>query len=137
MTPTFSTSYRAVELDRFTCYLDCMLSKTPTQISRLGFEGIQITWSDGHENKISSEVLRKNCPCAGCKEARGDQTHAKPLTGKKSLLKIVESSRDEELRLEKIWQVGGYALGMEWGDGHQTGIYTYLYLEELGKLGAV
>jgi DUF971 family protein len=70
------------------------------------------------------KISEKTAPVLNARK-RGDTTHSKPLTGKKSLLKIVESSKDEEIRLESIWSVGNYALGVKWGDGHSTGIYTY------------
>ncbi len=108
------------------------MAVVPIQIERKQAEGIEITWSDGSTHALSSKVLRTNCPCAGCKEARGDTTHQTPLTGKKSLLKVISSSRDEELRLQRIWAVGQYALGMEWADGHANGIYTFELLRELG-----
>ena len=103
----------------------------PTEIRRLGPQGISIRWADGITNTISCEKLRKNCPCATCKELRGDTTHSKPLTGKISSLKIVDSSKEEEIRLEEIWGVGQYAIGMKWGDGHNSGIYTFDTLRAL------
>ena len=33
--------------------------------------------------------------------------------------------------LDKIAVVGRYALNPVWGDGHESGIYTYQYLREL------
>lgn len=105
----------------------------PVECKRLGGDGIALTWSDETTQQISSKTLRENCPCAGCKERRGDTSHAKPITGKPGSLKIVESSLDEELRLDQIWAVGQYAIGFRWGDGHDTGIYTYQLLYELGK----
>ncbi len=110
----------------------------PTEIKRIADpspdkNGLEITWSDGIKNTLFSEVLRKNCPCAVCKEKRGDDSHSQPLTPKKSMLKVVDSSKEEELKLEKIWQVGQYAVGLLWGDGHQTGIYTFQYLRELAE----
>lgn len=108
------------------------MDEKPKEFRRLGPSGLRITWSDEVVHEIASLKLRQNCPCATCKEARGDTTHSMPLTGKKNLLKIVESSREEETALEEIWPVGQYALGMKWGDGHQTGIYTYTLLRSLG-----
>ncbi|MDH3844956.1 MAG: DUF971 domain-containing protein, partial [Myxococcales bacterium] len=35
------------------------------------------------------------------------------------------------LDLEDIQQVGNYAVRLVWGDGHQTGIYSYRFLREL------
>ena len=101
-----------------------------TEIKRLE-HGVSLTWADGLTKTLPSDQLRLQCPCAGCREARGDTTHAKPLTGKKSSLKILTASRDEETMLKNIWAVGNYAVGVEWGDGHSSGIYTYDYLREL------
>ena len=105
----------------------------PVEIKRNGEEGVVIRWSSGEETTLVSEVLRKNCPCAECKEKRGDTTHAKPLTGKpaKRSLMVIQNSIDTELALKEIWGVGNYALGMTWGDGHNSGIYTFSYLREL------
>lgn len=104
---------------------------SPTHIQRLGTEGVRITWSDSAVQELSSEVLRRACPCAECREKRGDESHARPLTGKKRSLQIVESSIKEELELTGIWGVGQYAIGMKWGDNHDSGIYTFDYLRSL------
>ena len=102
-----------------------------TEIKRSD-HGVSLAWADGLRQSIPGEKLRIQCPCAGCREARGDTTHAQPLTGKKGSLKIITASREEETKLKSIWAVGNYAVGMEWVDGHNTGIYTYEYLRELG-----
>ncbi|MCB0325521.1 MAG: DUF971 domain-containing protein [Bdellovibrionales bacterium] len=104
----------------------------PTEIKRLGTSGIQVTWSTGAVHKISSETLRRHCPSATSRAQQGDESHQKPLTGR-SVLKVVEHTKDEQLRLQQIWAVGNYALGMEWGDGHNSGIYTYDLLFQLGS----
>jgi ATP-binding protein involved in chromosome partitioning len=103
----------------------------PREIKRRGTDGLDITWSDGEVQGLSSTTLRQLCPCAECKEKRGDSSHAKPLSPKKRALRIVESSIDEELRLTQVWAVGNYAIGMRWGDGHDSGIYTFEYLRSL------
>ena len=107
----------------------------PIEIKRLGTTGIRIQWDNGSECSLNSEALRRACPCASCREARGEGSHEKPISppAKKSLLTVVSNSRDEELRLDNIWAVGQYAIGMQWGDGHTTGIYTYDYLHYLGE----
>ena len=104
----------------------------PREIRRNGSAGLAITWADGSVSKIPSESLRRQCPCAECREKRGDSTHAKPLTGKKRSLNIVESSIEQEVELLEIWPVGQYALGMRWADGHDSGIYTFELLRSLG-----
>lgn len=104
----------------------------PLEIRRLGASGVRIQWSDGVCLDYSSRLLRTNCPCATCRERRGDDSHAAPLTPKKSsLLRIVEASADTELSLERIWSVGNYALGLAWADGHDTGIYPFDLLRKI------
>ena len=97
----------------------------------MGSAGLLITWSDGVQSELSSEQLRRNCPCAGCREMRGDESHAKPLTGKKRSLTVIQSSLQQELELVEVWGVGQYAVGMRWADGHGSGIYTFDYLRAL------
>jgi DUF971 family protein len=104
---------------------------TPLEIKRLDIKGIKITWSDGVIQELPSSTLRKNCPCAGCRELRGDQSHSKPLTAKRRSLMIVENTIEQELALEEIWGVGQYAIGLRWADGHSSGIYTFEYLRGL------
>jgi DUF971 family protein len=157
----------------------------PTEIKREEENGIIVQWSDGNSMPLSGEMLRENCPCAYCKEARGDTSHARPLSVTKdnvttpdasfssesnahavhthqalsqtrastekqdelsldmkkkyqkspasSLLKIVKSEpKEEQIKIKKIWSIGQYAVGIEWGDKHNTGIYTFEYLRELG-----
>ena len=107
------------------------MSIKPLEIRRTGPGGISIIWPDKIESHIDSEKLRLNCPCAECKMRRGEDTHSSPLTPKKSLLTIIEHAKDEEIRLEAVWGVGQYAIGIRWGDGHETGIYTFQLLKEL------
>jgi DUF971 family protein len=103
----------------------------PVEIRRISDSGVRISWSDGLIQELSSDILRRNCPCAGCRDARGDDTHAKPLTGKKRSLAIVQNTLEQELSLVEIWAVGQYAIGLRWADGHDSGIYTFDYLRTL------
>jgi len=109
---------------------------SPIRVERVASDSLRLQWRDGSESTLSSEALRLNCPCAECKEKMGDSSHQTPLTpSKPTLLRVIESSREEEVRLEKIWPVGNYAIGVQWGDGHKTGIYTFKYLHELSFKG--
>jgi ATP-binding protein involved in chromosome partitioning len=105
--------------------------KVPSAIKRDPQQGLFITWNSGEVSLMTREVLRKECPCAECKMKRGEDTHSSPLTPKKSLLKVVEHTSEQALTLERIWMVGNYALGIAWGDGHDSGIYTFDYLAQL------
>ena len=103
----------------------------PTTIKRFD-DQLSIQWNDGSSALIPATTLRNSCPCAGCKEQRGDTTHSQPLTGRKSLLKVIDHAAKESLNLTEVWAVGSYAVGMRWLDGHDTGIYPYGLLWELG-----
>jgi len=83
-----------------------------------GARVFEITWADGHKSAYPHEILRGFCPCATC---QGHSGTIRFLAG-----------GDQELR--QIEQVGNYALGLTWGDGHSSGIYSFRYLRALGQL---
>ncbi len=93
--------------------------------------GLEITWQDGECFLLPSSLLRLHCPCAECKEKRGEQTHHTPLTPKKVSLNIIKSSLAEETDLESVWGIGNYAVGIRWGDRHDSGIYSFELLNLL------
>ena len=98
--------------------------------------GLEVVWSDSQTASISAKALRDSCPCATCEEQRGKQTHANPLGSPRvgrALLQVVSATRDEGYELTKVWGVGNYAVGIAWGDGHDSGIYSYPILRELSK----
>jgi DUF971 family protein len=111
---------------------------SPVKLKRLKSDSgtglaLSITWSDGNTTRLSAAVLRDNCPCATCDEQRGGQTHANPLGSPrgKGLLKVVNSTAEEGYDLQQIWGIGNYAVGIQWGDGHNSGIYSFKILKEL------
>lgn len=113
------------------------MNPVPIEIRRLGTDGLSITWSDESSAHITSDVLRKHCPCAECKMKRGEDTHSTPLTPKKSLLTVIEHTREESISLQSVAPVGQYAISIAWGDGHDSGIYTYSLLYSLSKTGRI
>lgn len=94
----------------------------PASIQKIGTE-LAIAWSDGLESYIPQEVLRRKCPCAACSgepDVTGYVGKPSPIYGKGSF-ELME------------WQtVGGYAIRPRWGDGHNTGLYSYAFLRSLG-----
>ncbi len=89
---------------------------TPTEVHRRVEEReLGVEWSDGHSGSYSFDYLRGWCPCAAC-QGHGRGKH------------FVEGQNSD---LDKISLVGNYALQMHWGDGHETGIYSYSYLRQL------
>lgn len=93
---------------------------------------ISVEWSDGSVTTIEAAPLRRACPCASCREERGEGQHDKPIrrTGKMSL-RVIEHTASESTAIEAIKPVGNYALNIIWRDGHSTGIYPYGLLREL------
>jgi DUF971 family protein len=91
----------------------------PRKIQRTSPSEITITWDDGHTSVYTLERLRDNCPCATCNEYR-ETTSA--------LLPLYEEGK---YSLTAVHQVGSYAVQLRWGDGHDTGIFTFEYLRSL------
>lgn len=86
---------------------------TPTEVRRLAEAGkLHIRWNDGSEDELDLKYLRGWCPCAGCQGHGGE-------------MNFVEADNTD---LVEINLVGNYALGLVWGDGHDTGIYSYRHL---------
>jgi DUF971 family protein len=86
---------------------------------------LAIRWNDGGECFISLKDLRRHCPCAGCK---GEVDVMGNLYKGPEIQLGVDS-----FRLVRIVPVGGYALQPAWGDGHNTGLYSFEYLRALGE----
>ncbi len=85
-----------------------------------GSRTFEITWADGEKSTYPHEILRGFCPCAGCQGHSGS----------------IKFQSGANLELREIEQVGNYALGLTWGDGHNSGIYSFRYLRTLGELVA-
>jgi DUF971 family protein len=88
----------------------------PVNLQPIGNE-LAVKWDDGSESYIPLEKLRRCCPCAGCQ-------------GEKDILGNVYKNPEHPLssdafRLQRIVQVGGYAIQPVWADGHATGLYSF------------
>ena len=93
----------------------------PTNVQVIGSE-LAIQWKDGAESYLHLEPLRRACPCASCGGEPDVLGHViRPhVTYSPSSFELVG------------WNlVGGYALQPRWNDGHNTGIYSYVYLRRL------
>ena len=87
--------------------------------------GLTISWSDGAAHFLPVAVLRRHSPSADQRELRA-QLARNPLTV------LPSSPSSGPLRAEAVEPVGHYALRIRFSDGHDTGIYTWRYLRELG-----
>ncbi len=84
-----------------------------------------IEWRDGVSHSIGFASLRRSCPCAGCRGELG-------RPGRFQLDPELHPGEDE---LADIELVGNYGVRTVWQDGHDTGIYRYELLRELGERG--
>jgi DUF971 family protein len=73
-----------------------------------------LVWPDGHQAQLSLMELRLNCPCADCRTRRDAGEAPWPRAGS-----------PEPLRLLDARLVGAYGIGLEWNDGHNTGIFSW------------
>ena len=91
--------------------------------------GMDIEWKDGHRSSYPFPYLRNACPCALCedernKEGRKPGDPAKPVAGALPMFKAMA-------RPTEVEAVGKYAIRFTWNDGHQHGIYSWLFLREV------
>ncbi len=93
----------------------------PREIKQEGDSGLRITWADDCVCLYTAAELRRACPCAQCVNEWTGQRVLKP------------EAISEELTIADINIVGRYALNFRWSDGHETGIYSFRYLRELGE----
>jgi len=83
-----------------------------------------IQWGDRHRSVYPFDLLRRECPCAVCREAGHVDTN--------DPFKVVTSTvRPGEVTITSAEQVGRYAVRFEWSDAHNTGIYSYDYLRAI------
>ncbi len=94
----------------------------PVALSKEGAERLIIEWNDGHRSTYTWKHLRKNCPCAGCREERFQP--ADPF-------RILKPSELAPLAPVSMTPIGYYAYKITWSDGHDSGIYTFETLRDL------
>lgn len=99
----------------------------PTKLELAAPERLRITWSDGMVREYVVRDLRDKCPCATCREKRNGPPP--PATA----LPILSAAEAAPLRIAAMNPVGRYAYGIEFSDGHDTGIFTLESLRELGQ----
>jgi DUF971 family protein len=98
------------------------MSPWPTEI-RLSKDRrtLQIAFDDGTSHALSAELLRVESPSA---EVQGHgPSQKKTVPGK------------AEVEILKVEPIGHYAVKLTFDDMHDTGIYGWDYLRELGETG--
>jgi ATP-binding protein involved in chromosome partitioning len=93
---------------------------TPVGIAQDGPRALRIEWRDGHVSRYAVRDLRLACRCARCV----DEHTGRPL--------LVAEGVPEDVRPVRVSPVGRYAIQITWTDGHDSGIYSFEYLRDLG-----
>ena len=97
-----------------------MTDRTPTEIKlRSRSRVLAVTFSDGQHFDLPFEYLRVHSPSA---EVKGHGPGQEVLVRGK-----------EQVGIKAIEPIGQYAVRLVFDDGHDTGLYTWAYLYELGS----
>jgi len=81
-------------------------------------DALSIQFEDGGRIMLSSEQLRVHSPSAEVRGHGGQKPP--PVTGK------------EHVKIARLEPVGNYAVRIVFDDGHDSGLYSWDYLKDLG-----
>ena len=91
----------------------------PLQLTlKKGSRVLEVSFDDGQLYLLPAEYLRVNSPSA---EVQGHGGPAQLVLGK------------EQVGIARIEPVGQYAVKLVFDDGHDTGLFTWKYLYQLGR----
>ncbi len=92
----------------------------PRTITKSDPARLVIEWSDGATHDLPAPTLRDACPCARCVD---EHTGAQRYDAK---------TTSDDLRTSNVELCGNYALSIDFSDGHNTGIFTWTRLRQMG-----
>jgi ATP-binding protein involved in chromosome partitioning len=96
----------------------------PVGLRRHDLRTLAVLWEDGHRDQIDVRDLRLACRCALCIEE---------MSGRK-LLDPKSVRADVAPRV--IASIGNYAIGIDWNDDHNSGLFSFDLLRSLGERSA-
>ncbi|HUE70186.1 MAG TPA: DUF971 domain-containing protein [Pirellulaceae bacterium] len=99
----------------------------PTSLKRTDDRQLEIQWSDGVTRRYRFRELRGACPCATCREKR-NALPPDPMS-----LPVLSQAELAPLSITGMKPVGNYAYTIAFSDGHDTGIFSFSLLRELGE----
>src|SRR5262245_32681359 len=97
----------------------------PTELAREGHD-LVISWSAGQRPRYAPRQLRAAVPCATCREKRSQP--ADPLA-----LPTLSPALAQPLAIAGMQPLGNYAYAIAFSDGHDTGIFSFDFLRQLGQ----
>ncbi|REJ67144.1 MAG: DUF971 domain-containing protein [Planctomycetota bacterium] len=102
------------------------MSVLPTKLEMTAEDHLRIAWSDGQVREYLPRELRDGCPCATCREKRKAADEPAPL------LNVLQPGEAAPVKIVSVEPVGRYAYSIDFSDGHNTGIYEFDVLCQLG-----
>lgn len=96
----------------------------PTSIDIQKDLGVTLGWPDGTTAFYSVARLRRLSPSADARTLRAEVS--------RNPLAVVPSSGNTTITILDAALRGNYALWIRFSDGHETGIYSWEYLKEIG-----
>ena len=97
---------------------------TPIGFRRRDARTLSVLWQDGRHDDIDVRDLRLACHCALCVDEITGRALLDPQTVR------------HDVAPQVIGSIGNYAIGVNWSDGHNSGIYSFSTLRELGSRAA-
>jgi len=82
---------------------------------------LELTWSDQPVSRLPFQFVRQNCRCAVCV----DEMTGRPLLDPDTI--------PADLGLLDISLAGNYALRVRWSDNHDSGLFTWVHLKDIGE----
>ena len=82
---------------------------------------LSVLWRDGREDDIDVRDLRLACRCALCVE----EMSGRPLLDPETV--------PYDVAPRTITSVGNYAIAIDWSDRHNSGIYSFIALRDMGS----
>ena len=98
----------------------------PTALEKTSDNRLLIDWSDGQKRVYRIRELREACPCATCREKRSQPVD--PLA-----LPVLKQVQTQPLTITRMQPMGNYAYSIAFSDGHDTGIFAFDLLRQLGQ----
>ena len=98
----------------------------PTALEKTSDNRLLISWSDGQQRVYTMRGLRDACPCATCREKRSQP--ADPFA-----LPVLKEVQKQPLTITGMEPMGNYAYSIQFSDGHDTGIFAFELLRQLGE----
>ncbi len=86
---------------------------------RRGTRCLEVAFEDGRRFSLPAEYLRVESPSA---EVQGHAPNERKLGAGK-----------QDVNIEQVEPIGNYAVRIRFTDGHDTGIYSWSLLDQLGR----